>query len=93
MKSVRRLVPDRGSLIGHSLPFLLAGTAEQFQLHGGMPPKGANLIPAVPPAGEDDACREWAIKYRSSLSLRGYASIEREKVSPALLTPRATSGG
>jgi hypothetical protein len=58
-----------------------------------MPPKRANLIPTVPPAGEGDACREWTIKYQSSLPLRGHASIEREKVSPALLTLRATSGG
>jgi len=35
-----------------------------------MPPKRANLIPAVPPPGEDDARREWAIKYRSSFTTR-----------------------
>jgi hypothetical protein len=35
-----------------------------------MPPKRANLIPAVPPPGEDDARREWPIKYRSSFTTR-----------------------
>jgi len=55
---------DRGSLIGHSLLFLLAGFIDV------MSPKRANLIPAVPPLGEDDACREWAIKYRSSFTTR-----------------------
>jgi hypothetical protein len=35
-----------------------------------MPPKRANLIPAVPPPGEDDARKEWAIKYRSSFKTR-----------------------
>ena len=52
--------------------------------------KNSNLIPPVPPPGEDDARREWAIKYRSSFTTRWDAqggfvnkvvpSIEREEV-------------
>jgi hypothetical protein len=35
-----------------------------------MPSKRVNLISPVPPPGEDDARREWAIKYRSSFTAR-----------------------